>query len=119
MAIIKPLPHYHGWTDFTPVIPALYWDVYSPEERIKALCREYSKLVAYVSAIANTVNETAAVVNRMETELPDLVSETVKTDPEIQQAIRDAVTDYIQTLTKGTTYANINEYGFLHDMEQI
>lgn len=116
---IKSIPHFHGWTEFTPVIPAMYWDVYSGEERAKALCREYSKLVAYVSAIAETVNSTAAVVNRLETELPALVAETIKTEPEIQQAIQTAVADYIQTLTKGTTYADINQYGFLHDMEQI
>lgn len=116
---IKPIPSFAGFTEFTPTLPNLYWDVYSQEERIKALCMEYCKLVAYVTAIADTVNATAAVVNRMENELPELVAETIKTDPQITEAIRQGVAEYIQSLTKGTTYADINNYGFLHDLEQI
>lgn len=117
MGIINPLPPYHGWAEFTPVIPAMYWDVYSPEERIKALCREYAKLAAYLGAVAETVNQTAATVNKLEAELPALVAETIKTDPEITETIQVAVADYIQTLTKGVTYNDIKTYGFLHDME--
>lgn len=117
--VIRPLPPFCGFTDFTPTVPALYWDVYSSEQRIKSLCMEYAKLVAYVSAMADTLNTTVGVVNKMESELPELVANTVKTDAEIQQLIKDSVTEYIQTLTKGTTYADIATYGFLHDTESV
>lgn len=51
------IPSYWGWTAYTPVIPKLYWDVYSQEERIKRLCKEYDKLTHYASMIAKTVND--------------------------------------------------------------
>ena len=51
------IPSYWGWTQYTPVIPKLYWDVYSQEERIKRLCKEYDKLTHYASMIAKAVNE--------------------------------------------------------------
>lgn len=51
------IPPYWGWTAYTPVIPKLYWDVYSQEERIKRLCMEYDKLTHYASAIAEVVND--------------------------------------------------------------
>lgn len=51
------IPSYWGWTQYTPVIPKLYWDVYSQEERIKRLCMEYDKLTHYASMIADEVNE--------------------------------------------------------------
>lgn len=57
------IPSYWGWTSYTPVIPKLYWDVYSQEERIKRLCREYDKLTHYASMIAESVNELANDMN--------------------------------------------------------
>lgn len=65
MPIITPfvgLPSFWGWTEYTPVIPKLYYDVYSQEERIKRLCIEYDKLAKYTSLIASTVNEVLADV---------------------------------------------------------
>lgn len=52
------LPMYLMFTEFTPTVPKLYWDVYSQEERIKKLCCELTKLVAYSDAIAGQVNLT-------------------------------------------------------------
>ena len=43
------IPPFWGWTRYTPVIPKMYWDVYSQEERIKRLCRDHDKLAHYAS----------------------------------------------------------------------
>lgn len=51
------IPSFWGWTAYTPVIPKLYWDVYSQEERIKRLCMQYDKLCHYASMLAKAVNE--------------------------------------------------------------
>lgn len=53
---LSAIPPYWGWTTYTPVIPKLYWDVYSQEERIKRLCMEYDKLTHYTSMIAEQIN---------------------------------------------------------------
>lgn len=52
MPIITPLPLYEAFTAFTPTIPKFYWDVYSQEERIKCICGEITKIIAYMEANA-------------------------------------------------------------------
>lgn len=52
-------PIYSGWTQYTPVIPKLYWDVYSAEQRMKQLCMNFDKVehyLDYVAALMNTWN---------------------------------------------------------------
>lgn len=50
------LPLYQYFTNFTPVVPKLYWDVFSQEERIKAICDHINKLVAYANALGVQIN---------------------------------------------------------------
>lgn len=50
-------PIYSGWTQFTPTIPKLYWDVYSQEQRIKELCCNYSKAEQYLDFVAKLTND--------------------------------------------------------------
>ena len=50
---------YSGWTAWTPVIPKLYWNVYSAEQRMKALCERLSKSEQYMDYVADTVNDYA------------------------------------------------------------
>lgn len=77
MAIIYPFPPYSAYTWNTPVVPKLYWDVYSQEQRMKALCMEYAKLIAYNSDLADTLNNYVEVVNTLQQQLPELVNEDV------------------------------------------
>lgn len=50
-------PIYSGWTAFTPTIPKLYWDAYSQEQRIKMLCKNFSKAEQYLDYIAQMTND--------------------------------------------------------------
>lgn len=50
-------PIYSGWTQYTPVIPKLYWDVYSAEQRLKQLCMNFDKVEHYLDYIATLMNE--------------------------------------------------------------
>lgn len=50
-------PIYSGWTQYTPVIPKLYWDVYSAEQRMKQLCMNFDKVEHYLDYIAGLMNE--------------------------------------------------------------
>ena len=38
---------YGEFTRFTPALPQFYWNVYSAEQRIKAICLELDKLLKY------------------------------------------------------------------------
>lgn len=50
-------PIYSGWTQYTPVIPKLYWDVYSAEQRMKQLCKNFDKVEHYLDYVAELMNE--------------------------------------------------------------
>ena len=54
-------PIYSGWTQFTPTIPKLYWNVYSQEQRIKDLCMNYDKCEQYLDFVAKLTNDWNAI----------------------------------------------------------
>lgn len=48
-------PYFAGFTEFTPTIPKLYWNVESQEQRILALCRQLHKLICYIDYVGDKV----------------------------------------------------------------
>lgn len=48
-------PYFAGFTEFTPTVPKLYWDVESQEQRILALCRQLHKLICYIDYVGDKV----------------------------------------------------------------
>lgn len=76
-----PLPAFSWITQYTPIIPKLYWDVYSAEERIKWLCMEYDRITHYLTDLANHINDT-----------------------DVENAIKfDAINSHLQALDKITS----------------
>lgn len=63
-AIINPatvkawlmMPLYGAFTQYTAVLPKMYWDVYSAEERVKLICAEIGKLCAYANELGIKLN---------------------------------------------------------------
>ena len=49
-------PIYSGWGQYTPVIPKMYWDVYSQEQRLKQLCMNFDKVEHYLDYVAELMN---------------------------------------------------------------
>ena len=91
MAIINgSIPMFWGWTAYTPVIPKLYWDVYSQEERIKRLCIEYDKLTKYASMIAEAVNELSDNVERMLADFEEKITKQIADQNEAVKKQLDA-----------------------------
>lgn len=56
-AAMFPIPYWLTFTAGTPVIPSLYWDVKSAEQRWKEICCDLTKLIEYANQLA--VNENA------------------------------------------------------------
>lgn len=71
MAVITPqqvltkIPPFSAWTDYTPTVPKLYWDVYSQEERLKAIVEMLDKVVAYANKMADELNISEAELERL------------------------------------------------------
>lgn len=83
MPIIYPFPHYSSFTNYTPTIPSFYWDTYSQEQRIKALCKEYAKLVAFTDSMVDTVNAQYSIIDALQENFPQLVDDAIQ--PALQE----------------------------------
>lgn len=59
---------YASYTNFTPALPAFYYDVYSSEQRIKAICMEIDKLINYADMLNVDINATHDDVVKLQAE---------------------------------------------------
>lgn len=82
-------PIYSGWTQYTPVIPKLYWDVYSAEQRMKQLCMSFDKVEHYLDYIANMMNEWNLEFSE------ELENELAKMWEEVHNGYKDAISDWM------------------------
>ena len=56
---------YSVWLNTTPVIPKLYWGVYSQEERMLHVCKEIARIVAYLDEVGATVDQIEERVEKL------------------------------------------------------
>lgn len=63
---------YGSFTAYTPALPQFYWDVYSAEQRIKHMCYEIEKVIAYANMLGVNLNETHNDVVKLQQELENL-----------------------------------------------
>lgn len=101
---LRHIPAFMGWTAYTPVIPKLYWDVYSQEERIKRLCMEYDKLMHYASHIAKELNDLSQEINDILQELQEKIDNQLE---EQNKKIEETLADFSQRIEDAI--ADLNE----------
>lgn len=58
-------PPFAGFTEFTPVIPKMYFDVHSVEQRYHVICSQLHKLVCYVDKFGEAMNITRADIEEL------------------------------------------------------
>lgn len=96
------VPCYAGFTDFTPVIPQMYWDVYSAEQRYHAICKELNKVICYCEMLGNNVNLNAEGIAELVDEF-NKFKESGFYDyyaEQIEQWIKDNLPWLMQTLVR-------------------
>ena len=54
--MLNALIPYGAFTQYTPTLPAFYWDVYSAEQRIKQICYEICKMHAYSDYLTEQID---------------------------------------------------------------
>ena len=50
------VPWFAGFTEFTPTIPKMYFNVESQEQRLFAICKQLHKLVCYADMLGDKIN---------------------------------------------------------------
>lgn len=87
------------WNPSTWAIPALYWDTFSQEQRIHAICRQLGKVVAYADYVGVNVDDIAARLKAIEDgELDEYIVAAIEewfddNQPAIMSAISQLETD--------------------------
>jgi len=69
--ILTKVPPYNAFTDFTPTLPKLYWDVYSQEERIKAICFAIDKIIKYADFLGIELNKDTEEILKLREEFDE------------------------------------------------
>lgn len=61
-----PLPWFGGFVASSPVIPQLYWNVYSSEQRWKTICCDLKKLIEYANQQSMNINVNREDIDALE-----------------------------------------------------
>lgn len=95
-------PIYSGWTAYTPVIPKVYWDVYSQEQRIKWLFCNTDKLQHYMDYIAELTNQWVLEYSEGVQEQLDNFAALIeaKFKPALDEWMQKCLPDYIEQAIK-------------------
>lgn len=136
MSILNPFPHFAAF-QFTPTIPAIYWNTRSPEQAFCQLAQQNEKIVAFIDSMVDTVNAQYQIVSNLQSQLPQLVESdvnayldanladntstlytlvnTVITDwADAKTAQVDALQNFCDSITVGSTYEDLHDHGFLY-----
>ena len=95
-------------------IPKFYWDAESPEQRVKALCMLYDKLMAYVDALKDAVNVDSEAIKElqdafqkfMESGFDDYYAE------QVARWIAENLQKIIDAMTVSTVYFGLTDDGY-------
>lgn len=60
------IPRFSFWDPGTWAIPKLYWDAFSQEQRIHAICKQLAKIIGYADYISNQVNENSTDISELQ-----------------------------------------------------
>lgn len=87
------IKRYNFWNPETWTIPSLYWDTFSQEQRIHAICRQLSKVIQYADYLGVNTDDIAARLKAIEDgQLDDFIVAKIEewfneNQPAIVQAI--------------------------------
>lgn len=85
-----------GFTEFTPTIPKMYWDVHSQEQRIHRICDMLDKLVCYADYLGDNVEINKEEIEALKSEFEEFKEHGFE-DYYLEQ-IEQWVNDNLETL---------------------
>lgn len=65
------IPPFWGFTEFTPTIPKLYWNVHSQEQRILRICELLDKLICYSDYLGDNVELNRGEIEALKAEFEE------------------------------------------------
>lgn len=89
------IPRFAFWNPSTWAIPELYWDTFSQEQRIHAICKQLGKVIAYADMLGVNVDDISSRLKAIEEgQLDDFIVATIEqwfedNQPFIMQALAE------------------------------
>ena len=68
MPVPIPIPPYSAFLPSAPVIPKLYWDTFSQEQRIHRICEELCKICEYANSLGIAINLDHDIIEELQAE---------------------------------------------------
>lgn len=106
-------PYFAGFTDFTPVIPKMYFDVQSAEQRYHTICKQLHKLICYVDFLGDKVNITKEEIDELKAQFQKFVESGFEDYyiQKIYQWIDEHMAELISRAVK-QVYFGLNDEGY-------
>lgn len=106
---LTPLP-WLGWINSTPVIPKLYWDVYTEEQRFKYLCELVGLLLEYCNTLGNGLNELHEIYDELTTKYDNDIADLNTRVSTLEDVVETLTTSmWVYDPTKGKYTASIDQ----------
>lgn len=86
----NPVPLWTAFFPSAPVVPKLYYDALSPEQRIKKLCEELHRLCEYANLLGENINLDHAAIAQLQADFQRFI------DGEYDQYYKDVIYQWIQ-----------------------
>lgn len=86
----NPVPLWPAFFPSAPVVPKLYYDALSPEQRIKKLCEELHRLCEYANLLGENINLDHAAIAQLQVDFQRFI------DGEYDQYYKDLIYQWIQ-----------------------
>lgn len=85
----NPVPLWPAFFPSAPVVPKLYYDALSPEQRIKKLCEELHRLCEYANLLGENINLDHAAIEQLQADFQRFI------DGEFDQYYKDVIYKWI------------------------
>lgn len=101
------------WEPSTWTIPKMYWDAFSQEQRIHAICKMISKLIAYADYLGVNVDELADMQAALEAEFEEFKATGYEDyyKAQVEQWVKDNLDTVFENYTRGV-YFGLNLEGY-------
>lgn len=111
---VVPLTPFGTFMGATPVLPSMYWDVYSAEQRWKAIGKLLKKLCEYVEYMGDEINVDRDTINQLLNDF-EKFKESGFFDyyaAQIEQWIRDNFNDIMKQILNQGIFFGLTEDGY-------
>ena len=107
----NPVPLWPAFFPSAPVVPKLYYDALSPEQRIKKLCEELHRLCEYANLLGENINLDHEAIEQLQSDFQRFI------DGEYDQYYEEVIYRWIQDNFASLISAGIKQvyFGLTYD----